>query len=170
MRVKSIFFALLLGFSATCYAQKSFQLTKQQKKELKVLQKEGWKTLNPTSDLAEEYSKWHQVESEQRTDGNNRYLVEFSEVEDANLQTAERRAWGDACLAARRKGAIKVAGSIKTKESIDGKGEEHSEVAESQRSETNYSGSMNDIKKVFAIYKKTQKGYVVRIVAAKENK
>ena len=163
-------FAMLLAFSGVCLAQQSFRLSKQQKKELKTLQKEGWKPLNPAEDLAEQYTKWCQKEAEVRNDGYYRYSVDYSEVEDANLNLAERKAWNEACITVRGRQARKVSSSIKTEEYTDGNGDEHSDVRLSQRDETAYAGTMKDIEKIFAIYKKTKTGYVVKIVAAKENK
>jgi len=168
MTARYLLIAIFMAFCGICSAQQ-FQLTKQQKKELKALQKEGWQTLNPAEDLAERYTIWCQKEAEVRKDGYYRYSVDYSEVEDANLQIAERRAWNDVCTVVRGKKAMKVANAIKTKESTDGNGNEQSEIAYSQRTETNYSGTMKDIEKIFAIYKKTPKGYLVKIVAAKEN-
>lgn len=163
-----MFLAIVLVFSASCFAQNPFKMTKKQKKELKMLKKEGWKPLNPADDLTEQYLKLCQKEAEVRGDGYYRYSVDHSEVEDANLHSAEVRAWNDACITVRGKQAMKVKSSIKTKDYRDKSGE-HSESALAQTAETNYSGSMKDIEKVFAIYKKTKKGYVVKIVAAKEN-
>ena len=148
MPVRYLLLALSLFVSALCLAQQPYQLDKQQKKELKKLQKEA----------------------EQRPDGTDRYTVAFSEVEDASLQIAERRAWGDACISLRRLEATKVGAKAKVKEYTDWNGKENSETSLSQVGETNYSGSMKDIDKVFSIYRKAGKGYAVRVVAAKENK
>ena len=171
---RCLLLALSLFFSEVCFAQQSYQLTKQQKKELKKLQKEGWKTLNPAAALAEQYSDWCQKEAEQRADGSNKYTMMSSEFENTNLEMAKRRAWGDACAAIRKGESLKVTNSIKTKESFssygDGKVEEHSDIAMSQRDEMAYADTMNDIVEVLAIYKKVENAYIVRIVAAKENK
>lgn len=170
MPVRYLLLALSLFVSALCLAQQPYQLDKQQKKELKKLQKEGWMPTDPASDLAQQYSLWRQKEAEQRPDGTDRYTVAFSEVEDASLQIAERRAWGDACTSLRRLEATKVGAKAKVKEYTDRNGKENSETSLSQVGEMNYSGSMKDIDKVFSIYRKAGKGYAVRVVAAKENK
>lgn len=171
--IRSLFFAVSLLLSCACFAQQSFQLNKQQKKELKQLQKEGWQTLEPSADLEKQFAEWCQKEAEQNAGGSNKYLMQTSEVEDSRLEIASRRAWNDACSAIRRQASASVAGSIKTEESsttIDGKAEEHSDVRLSQRSKTDYAGTMNDIIKVVSIYKKTKTGYVVKMIVAKENK
>ena len=171
---RCLLLAISLFFSEVCLAQQQFQLSKQQKKELKKFQKEGWKTVDPVADLAEQYSTWHQKETEQRGDGSDKYTVVFSEFENANLEIAKRRAWSDACSAIRKGESTKITSSLKTRESSstfsDGKSEEHSDVIMSQRDESTYTGTMNDIVKVMEIYKKTEKGYMVRLVAVKERK
>ena len=170
MKGRYLLFAILMVFSLACLAQQTGQLDKKQKKELKALQKEGWKTMDPAADLAEQYLAWHQKETEQLPNGSNKYTMVFSEIEDANLQIAERRAWGDACSAIRRGESMKTSSTMKIKEYSDGRGDEHSDVSLSQRDEMAYAGAMKDIVKVLAIYKKTKKGYMVRIVAAKANR
>lgn len=166
--------SVLVFLNGTCLAQQSYQLDKKQKMELKALQKEGWQAIDSGTDMEAQYIKWHQIESEQNKDATNKYIIRTSEIESANLQIAERRAWDEACAAIRRTNNTNIKASVKTTESAgvnnDDNGASHSEVTATQRNKTIYTGTMNDIIKVMSIYKKTQNGYKVRIVVAKENK
>lgn len=155
-------------------AQHPYVMNKKQKNDLKTLQKEGWKTIEDGGEIETQFVKWQKIESEQNVDYTEKYLTVFSEVEDENLQIAERRAWDDACSSIRNKEHAQISGSIKAENSSastsNGNSVSHSDVVASQRSKTNYSGTMNDLIKVMAIYKKTKTGYIVRMVVAKENK
>jgi len=167
--IRKLFLVLSLMFPLACLAQQSYQLGKAQKKELKALLKEGWRTMDPSSDVETQYTTWHQMESEQTADGSNKYVTHFLEVENKELELAGRIAWNDACTAVRRLSNMELKSSIQTKE-VSGSEGVQVDVRESQVAKTKYAGTMNDIIKVMSIYKKSGKGYVVRMVVAKENK
>lgn len=150
-----------------------YQLSKKQKKELAVLQKEGWQTVESDANLEAQFSRWNQMEAEKWANGTDKYMIQFSEVEEANLQIAERRAWDDACAAIRKMENVHIQSFMKTEESSSSNNDNvgsYSDVIMTQRSKTKYVGTTNDIVKVMSIYKKVQTGYIVRMVVARELK
>lgn len=148
-------------------------LSKKQKKDFTTLRKEGWQTIESDANMEAQFLRWHQMETEKQVTGLDKYFIQFSEVEDANLQVAEHRAWDDACAAIRSMENMHIQSSLKTKESSSSNNGNigfHSDVTMSQRSKTKYAGTMNEIIKVMAIYKKNKTGYIVRMIVAKEDK
>ncbi|MBO7120130.1 MAG: hypothetical protein J6W03_07425 [Bacteroidaceae bacterium] len=155
------------------FAQQPVSLNSKQQKELKTLLREGWKPTEYGDDLEKMYATWYQMETEKQANGTDKYIIQFSEVEDNNLQIALRRACDDAIAVIRGRENVHIQSSLKTVESSSNnndKAESHSDVIMTQRSKTKYAGTTNDIVKVMSIYKKVKTGYIVRMVVAKEIK
>lgn len=167
--IRTIAFAVILLFSVGCMAQ-NFKLDKESKNILKNLQKEGWKTLDESSNLESQFIAWHQLEKE----SGDRYIFSVSECESTMLKIAERRAWDDACTQIRSSEQLKVTGTVVSDESSsireDGSTESHSDVISNQRMKISYTSNNNDLRKIFAIYKQDGKTYKVKMVVVKERK
>lgn len=163
-----LLFTLL--FSGVCFAQSAYKLDKEGKKALKTLQKEGWQTLDEKDDLEQQFVMLKQLEEE----SSDKHIVAYAEWEGKSLQIAERRSWDAACSQIRNTEHANVSQVVTMEESVTsregGKQEIQSDVIVSQRMNNKYVSTNTDLRKVFAIYRKTDKGYKVQMVVVKEIK
>ena len=167
MMTKILVFLLLL-ISCHISAQGGYKLDKKAKKELKVILKEGWETLDERATVEEQFCKWHQIENE----GN--YTVSFFEKEYPNLNIARKLSLNEACSRIRADERSHVSGYVMADESVetrsDGSANEHSDIVISNRSSNTYKSTNTDILRLMSIYRKTDTGYMVRCVIAKQTK
>lgn len=170
MQLRFLLLGLSLILTSGSFAQSAYKLDKEAKKTLKTLQKEGWKTMEEGGDLEQQFTALHQLENE----ASDAYIFAYSEWESNNLQVAERRAWDGACSQIRNSEQVKVSGVVSVDESVttraNGVQETQSDVIVSQRMSNKYVTTNSDLKKIFSIYRKTENGYKVQMVVAKEIK
>lgn len=166
----SLLFIFLLCNYCYIVAQTVYKLDKTAKRELQVLQKEGWTTLDPNASLVEQFTTWHQMESAM----SDIYTVHYFEKEYPSLSVVEKFGWNEAYAQIRVMEHAHTRGNVQIRESMatnaDGKQEEHSDISMTQRTSNRFTSNNDDIQRVMGIYKVTANGVIVKLVVAKRNK